>query len=73
MTLKEMVRLNDKDMKAEIDASVTRVKKLNEEVAGSDEKANTACPYYNPENVDEAENCEMMACLYCKIGACPND
>ena len=32
MTLKEMVRLNDKDMKAEIDASVARVKKLNEEV-----------------------------------------
>lgn len=71
MTIGEMVRLDEKDMMAELDATAARVKKLNEEVAESTEKADTGCPYYNPENVDEAENCEIMACLYCKIGECP--
>lgn len=71
MTIGEMINLNDDELTAEIDATAARVKKLNEEVAESTEKANTVCPYYNPENVDEAENCEIMACLYCKIGECP--
>lgn len=71
-TIGEMMHLSNEEAAAEIEAAAARVKKLNEEVAMSTEKANTKCPYYYPENVDEAEGCEIMACLYCKIGECPN-
>lgn len=72
MTVREMIGLNSDDMKAEMDAAISRVKKLNEDVAEMrEDKADKTCQYFVEKEGDLQAECEQMNALYCKCGECP--
>lgn len=72
MKVGEMVGLSDIGVKSEIDAAMSRIKKINEELMDIDDTAaDCECAYFRPSVDGGPAECELMTNLYCKAGKCP--
>ncbi len=72
MTVREMIGLDEAALNAELDAAISRVKKLNNNV---DEMGDTGQTIHASISVQKTvqtpAECSQMNALYCKIGECP--
>lgn len=72
MTVREMIGLDEAALNAELDAAISRVKKLNNNVDEmGDNRADHSCKYFCAKDGETPAECGQMNALYCKIGECP--
>lgn len=72
MTVREMIGLDEAALNAELDAAISRVKKLNNNVDEmGDNRADHSCQYFCAKDGETPAECSQMNALYCKIGECP--
>lgn len=72
MTVREMIGLDEAVLNAELDAAISRVKKLNNNVDEmGDNRADYSCQYFCASDGETPAECSQMNALYCKIGECP--
>lgn len=67
-----MIGLDEAALNAELDAAISRVKKLNNNVDEmGDNRADHSCQYFCARDGETPAECSQMNALYCKIGECP--